>query len=211
MRLDNIGSSMEIESNPGDNGAFWEGRWKSGHTPWDHGQHAPPFAEFVENEAAPEGDILIPGAGSGNDVRFFAGLGARVTGLDVAPSAIQVAQERNPHPRARYILGDILNPAPELLGQFDWVIEHTCLCALDPKFWKAYAASIPMLLRPGGHFLALFYRNPHDDEGPPFGIDEPTIASLFESTFTLLRAWVPKQAYESRIGREEIRWYRLNG
>ncbi|NDV62288.1 methyltransferase domain-containing protein [Puniceicoccales bacterium CK1056] len=199
-----------MESAPGESDAFWEGRWQSGHTPWDHGRPAPPFAEFVQNEGAPTGEILIPGAGSGHDVRFFAELGARVTGLDIAPSAIEVAQARNPCPGARYMLGDILNPAPELHRQFDWVVEHTCLCAMEPKFWPAYAAAIPKLLRPGGHFLALFYRNPHDDAGPPFGIDEATIESLFEPRFSLLKAGVPKQAYESRAGREELRLYRLS-
>jgi len=199
-----------MESTPGETDAFWEGRWQSGNTPWDHGRHAPPFAEFVQNEGVPTGKILIPGAGSGHDVRFFAELGAHVTGLDIAPSAIEVAQARNPSSRARYMLGDILDPATELHGQFDWVIEHTCLCAMEPKFWPAYAEAIPRLLRPGGHFLALFYRNPHDDEGPPFGIDEATIRSLFEPRFTLLRAGVPKQAYESRAGREELRLYQLS-
>jgi SAM-dependent methyltransferase len=200
---------MENESAAGVPNDFWEGRWQSGHTPWDHGRHAPPFAEFVEAEGPPQGDLLIPGAGSGNDVRFFAGLGARVTGLDVAPSAIKVAENRNPHPNAHYKVGDILDPAPDLLGRFDWVVEHTCLCALPPQFWPAYARSIPRLLRPGGRFLAIFYRNPHDDEGPPFGIDATTIKTLFDPSFVLLKAGVPKQAYESRQNREELRLYRL--
>lgn len=202
---------MESEADTGAPHAFWEGRWQSGHTPWDHGHHAPPFVEFVERHGPPEGEILIPGPGSGHDVRFFAELGARVTGLDIAPSAVEVARNRNPHPNATYRVGDILNPAPELLGQFDWVIEHTCLCAMRPAHWPAYAAAIPRLLRPGGHFLALFYRNPHDDEGPPFGIDEQTIQSLFEPAFKLIRAGVPEKAYESRVGREELRLYRLRG
>lgn len=200
---------MENVSTPRSPDSFWEGRWQSGHTPWDHGRPAPPFAEFVETEGAPQGDVLIPGPGSGHDVRFFAEQGARVTGLDIASSAIELAQARNPHPNARYTLGDILNPAPGLIGQFDWVIEHTCLCAMPPELWKAYASSIPSLLRPGGHFLAIFYRNPHDDDGPPFGIDEPTIKALFDPAFELVKAVVPEQAYESRIGREELRLYRL--
>jgi SAM-dependent methyltransferase len=134
---------------------FWEGRWKSGHTPWDHGRFAPPFGEFVDREGAPRGKVLIPGAGSGHDVRYFAELGAEVVGLDISPSAVAVAAERNPHPDAQYRQGDILDPDVELFGVFDWVIEHTCLCALDPVHWLRYAAAIPKLLVPGGHYLAL--------------------------------------------------------
>jgi hypothetical protein len=198
------------EDKPGRNPfEFWEGRWKSGHTPWDHGRAAPPFGEFVEREGAPDGQVLIPGPGSGHDVRFFAELGAEVTGLDISPSAVAAASERNPHPDARYQQGDILDPDPELFGRFDWVIEHTCLCALDPEHWPRYAAAIPKLLVPGGHYLALFYRNPHDPDGPPHGIDAATIDSLFGKSFTLLRSWVPGRSYDSRAGREELRWYKL--
>jgi SAM-dependent methyltransferase len=152
--------------------------------------------------------VLIPGPGSGHDVRFFAELGAQVTGLDIAPAAVEAARERNPHPDAEYHVGDILAPEAKWHGRFDWVIEHTCLCAMDPVHWESYARSIPLLLKPGGHYLALFYRNPHDDEGPPFRIDEATIERLFAPTFSLLRSWVPGQAYGSRTGREELRWYR---
>lgn len=188
---------------------FWEGRWQSGHTPWDHGRSAPPFAEFVEREGPPIGRMLIPGAGSGHDVRYFAELGADVTGLDISPSALAVASERNAHPRATYRQGDILDPDPELLGSCDWVVEHTCLCALDPVHWPRYAASIPRLLVPGGHFLALFYRNPEDPEGPPHGIDAETIDRLFGNAFVLLKSWIPSRSYASRAGREELRWYQL--
>ena len=190
---------------------FWEGRWRSGETPWDHGRFAPPFAEFVEREGAPRGKLLIPGPGSGHDVRYFAQLGAQVVGLDIAPSSLEVARQRNPHPDAEYCLGNILDPEEKWQGRFDWVIEHTCLCALDPDSWPAYARAIPRLLKPGGHYLAIFYRNPHDTVGPPHGIDEATIERLFSPHFTLLRSWVPKSSYSSRSGREELRWYRLKG
>ena len=163
--------------------AFWEGRWKSGETFWDHGRYAPPFEEFVEREGAPAGRILIPGPGSGHDVRYFAQLGAKVVGLDIAPTAIEEAMRRNPHPDADYQLGNILDPEPRWFGQFDWVIEHTCLCALPPENWDAYAA----------------------------GIDAATIDRLFSPNFSLLRSWVPDKSYASREGREELRWYRLHG
>jgi SAM-dependent methyltransferase len=187
--------------------AFWEGRWRSGDTPWDHGAHAPPFAEFIDREGAPVGELLIPGPGSGHDVRYFAEMGARVTGLDIAPAAVERARECNPHPDARYEIGNILAPDPAYRGRFDWVVEHTCLCALEPGNWEAYAAGVDAVLRPGGHYLAIFYRDPDTDEGPPFGIGAEAIDGLFGERFQLLRSWVPKYGYPSRLGREELRWY----
>jgi hypothetical protein len=188
-------------------GAFWESRWRSGDTPWDHGQPAPPFVEFVRREGAPVGRVLIPGPGSGHDVRFFAEQGASVTGLDIAPSAVEHARRVNPHARATYQVGDVLDPAPDLIGAFDWVIEHTCLCALPPRCRTAYARAIPRYLRPGGHYLGIFYRTPHSPDGPPFGIGAEEIDDLFGDLFVLRQAMVPTMAYPSREGREELRWY----
>ena len=187
---------------------FWEGRWRSGHTPWDHGEPAPPFREFVERFGAPEGRLLLPGAGRGHDARFFAEHGAEVIALDIAPSAVKEAEAANPHPRTVYRVGDILALEEDLHGSFDWVAEHTCLCAMDPAFWEAYARSVREALRPGGHFLGIFYIEPHDDEGPPHKIEPATIDSLFADGFRLLEAFRPARAYDSRIGREEVRWYR---
>jgi SAM-dependent methyltransferase len=188
--------------------AFWEGRWKSGQTPWDHGRFAPPWEEFVEREGAPAGRMLIPGPGSGHDVRYFAELGAQVTGLDISASAVAAARARNPHPDADYRVGNFLDPDPALHGRFDWVVEHTCLCAIDPVHWPAYARAVRTVLRPGGYFLALFYRNPHDDTGPPHRIDAHTIDALFGRDFIPLKSWIPSKSYDSRRGREELRWYR---
>ncbi len=188
---------------------FWEGRWESGHTPWDHGESAPPLAEFVEQYGAPGGQVLVPGSGSGYDVHFFAQLGAHATGLDIAPTSIDVAHKLNSHPNARFRLGNILDPDPKYNGRFDWVVEHTCLCALEPKHWEAYMEGVCRVLKPGGYYLGLLYRNPVYDEGPPFGIDADAIERLFGERFDLIKAWVPEKSYLSRFEREELRWYRL--
>lgn len=192
-------------------GDFWENRWRTGDTPWDHGEPAPPFAEFVEKACLPSGRVLIPGCGSGHDVRFFAELGATVTGLDISPSAVEHARRANPHANASYAVGDLLAPESHLEGSFDWLIEHTCLCAMPPHYRTAYARAIPRYLKCSGNFLAIFYRQPHSPDGPPFGIEAEEIDALFSEAFTLERSWVPASGYASRVGREEIRWYKRRG
>jgi SAM-dependent methyltransferase len=189
---------------------FWENRWSSGEVFWDHGRPAPPLKEFVSLKEAPSGKVLIPGCGSGHDVRYLAGLGAEVTGMDIAPTALSVAAEKNAHPQASYCSGNILDPAVEHFNLYDWVIEHTCLCALEPAHWSAYAKGIRKILKPGGHYLAIFYKNPHDDQGPPFRIDEEQIVELFGKDFCLLDSWVPRMSYKSRTGREELRWFKYS-
>jgi len=187
---------------------FWEERWKSGAFPWDHGHAAPPFLEFIESHGPPAGCLLVPGCGSGHDVRLFAEHGARVTGMDISETAVAEAERLTPGGDARYLVADVLDPPTRLLGTFDWIVEHTCLCAMDPLHWPAYARAVPALLKPGGHYLAIFYRHPHDPEGPPFGISGEAIDHLFGREFELLESRVPGRSYASRSGREEIRWYR---
>ena len=138
---------MEVDDSVNSQNNFWEQRWKEGHTPWDHGRFAPPFLEFVEKFGAPAGSIMVPGAGSGHDVRFFAELGAHVIGLDISPTSIDVAHRLNSHPRAKYRLGNILATEEKWHGRFDWVVEHTCLCALQPDQWKTYAKNVRKLLK----------------------------------------------------------------
>lgn len=188
-------------------GRFWQQRWQNGETPWDHGEPAPPFREFTERHGVPYGEVLIPGCGSGHDVRLFAELGAQVTGMDIAPEALAVAARLNPHSRVRYLEGDILHPDTALYGRFDWILEHTCLCALPPQHWPAYAEGVRRLLRAGGRYAAIFYRRPHDPDGPPFGISAEQIDSLFRAGFVELDAWTPSRAYPSRQGREEMRLF----
>lgn len=188
--------------------AFWEGRWRSGETPWDHGEAAPPFREFVEKWGAPSGKLLLPGAGRGHDARYFAEAGAEVTALDIAPTALREAERANGHERICWEQGDILESGSRWQGVFDWVAEHTCLCAMDPLYWDQYAGSVRQVLRAGGWFVGIFYVNPHDDEGPPHRIEASRIDALFGDGFVLEASFVPQRAYPSRLGREEVRLYR---
>lgn len=199
---------MNADSQAESYAGFWQQRWQSGSTPWDHGEAAPPLLEFIDRKGAPGGHVLVPGCGSGHDVRLLATHGAEVTGLDISPLALEMARRTNGHPSARFLLGDILAPAAEFRTAFDWVVEHTCLCALPPAHWVAYVEGVRAVLRPGGSFLGIFYRRPHDSEGPPFGIAAEDIDRLFSAGFQLVEAWIPGRAYPSRVGREELRLYR---
>lgn len=184
----------------------WEHRWALGDTGWDHGRPSPPLEAYLAGQAL-SGSSVVPGCGSGHDVRLLARHGLTVTGIDLAATAIEVARA---HPRVAdeiYRQADWLNLPVEMWGQFDWVVEHTCLCALNPEKWESYADSVDDVLRSGGFFLGVFYLNPDSDQGPPFRIQSDQLDRLF-SRFQLVSKWTPTAAYDSRQGREEMRLYR---
>jgi SAM-dependent methyltransferase len=161
------------------------------------------------------GSVLVPGCGSGHDALPWAEAGAsRVLGLDIAPGAIEKCLQRPADARITFELGDFFAvPGGPLAGQFDWVWEHTCFCAIPPELRPAHEAAARAALKPGGHLLAVFYLNPWDPDedqtqGPPFGVTKDELDGFFLKGFQLIAAWTPTQTYPGRESKEEYRLLR---
>ena len=125
--------------------------------------------------------VLVPGCGSGYEVRFFAKRGDRVLGIDFADAAIE---------RARRTLGKFADRVRKAdffsLDEtpFDLVYERTFLCALPRRLWPRWGERIPALVRPGG-VLAGFFFFDDNERGPPFGIDDARLHELLDPHFVL--------------------------
>jgi SAM-dependent methyltransferase len=158
---------------------FWEKRFNEGFTPWDAGEAPAALAQFLK--AGPRGQrVLIPGCGSGYEVRAFAEAGFEVVAIDFAPAAIE---------RARKILG----PLAQLVrledffkfdpgGPFDLVYERAFLCALPRRLWPRYSPRVVDLLRPGGRLAGFFFFD-DKERGPPFGLKSGELETLLEKHF----------------------------
>ncbi|MCH8476167.1 MAG: TPMT family class I SAM-dependent methyltransferase [Opitutales bacterium] len=190
----------------------WNKAYAEEDTPWDKGYAAPPLMEFLERQRV-NGRVLVPGCGTGHDVRALSAQGAEVLGLDIAPGALAKA---NAFPRAGqefYELGDFLNLAAGHHSAYDWVFEHTCLCALAPGDRQAYIDAVKKALKPGGYYLAIFFREVDDYTGeePPHPISSTESKALLSDDFALKESFVPQQTYPGRpIGAEEVSWYQIN-
>jgi SAM-dependent methyltransferase len=181
----------------------WEARYRAGDTPWDEGKAAPALTEFLSRNAI-IGEVLVPGSGPGHDVRALAAQQGEVsvTGLDLSPTAIGLALSFPPAGSERYEQGDLFHLPPSLHGRFDWIVEHTCFCAIPPSLRPEYVKAISLALKPGGHYLGIFYMNPAAPQGPPHGTTKEEISSLFDPYFTLLKEWKPRENFQGREGRE---------
>jgi methyl halide transferase len=114
---------------------FWEERYQDGSTRWDLGQPAPPFVTLLAAPDAPSpGRMAVLGAGRGHDALLFAEQGFEVVGFDFAPSAIAaaVATAEARGLTAQFLQRDIFALGAEFAHQFDYVLEHTCYCAILP-------------------------------------------------------------------------------
>ena len=189
----------------------WNAAYEGGDTPWDKGYASPPLIEFLKLQTI-SGRVLVPGCGAGHDVRALAAEGIEVVGLDIAPRGINKAETFPVSYGERYELGDFLNLGKQYHQAFDWIVEHTCLCAIDPSEREAYARSVAQALKPDGKYLAIFFREVSDYQGngPPHPISREQSDILFGNSFELIKSFVPQQTYPSRvIGAEEVCWMRL--
>lgn len=155
----------------------WDERYARQDTPWDRGA-ASPFLSVCLERLEPGCSILVPGCGVGHEVVALAGLGFRVTGLDVSKLALATCRNslEKAGTRADVIQADVLEwQAPQA---FDAVYEQTCLCALDPANWELYAEKLSGWVRPEGRLFAAFMQTGAPG-GPPFDCPIPQMEQLF--------------------------------
>lgn len=188
----------------------WEQHYQSGDMPWEKGACSPGLAAWlIAHPQVPRGTVLIPGCGTGHDVREWAKHGFTATGLDLAPSAIRLSHERTQAAglSGAFHLGNFLTDHPN--EPFDWVFEHTCFCAIHPTEREAYVAAVLRWLKPDGQFLAVNYLIP-DEDGPPFGTTREEQLKRFSPHFELVEDWMP-ESYPNREGLERMFWWRRRG
>ena len=165
---------------------FWEQRFAAGETPWDRGEPNPQLRAWLAAGALKPCRILVPGCGAGHEVAVLAQAGFEVTGLDYAAEALARARKILGPARATLVQADALAWRPD--RPFDAVYEQTCLCALHPDDWIAYAKQLHRWIAPGGKLFALFMQllRPQAAEGyvqgPPYHCDINAMRALFPST-----------------------------
>jgi SAM-dependent methyltransferase len=187
----------------------WQRRYDQNDTPWDKGAPAPALVKFL-HEKQIAGRVLVPGCGRGHEVRA---LGTQpttsVVGLDLSDTAIAQAKEISSQASSdmdiSFIVGDFFHLPSKLKRSFDWLVEHTCFCAIEPRQRPDYVRAASTALRTGGKIFGIFYLNPETESGPPFAVSKKELSELFDPRFTLLEEWVPKESFPGREDRELVR------
>jgi len=158
---------------------FWQKRFLENFTPWDAGRVPRALEQFLRTE--PRGQrALIPGCGSGYEVRAFAEAGFDVLAVDFAEAAIERAQRILGPLSDRVRLADFFESDFEM--PFDLVYERAFLCALPRRLWPRYAPRVAELLRPGGRLTGFFFFD-DTERGPPFGLKSGELETLLEREF----------------------------
>jgi SAM-dependent methyltransferase len=158
---------------------FWEKRFRENFTPWDAGRVPEALGQFLKTE--PRGQrVLIPGCGSGYEVRAFSEAEHEVLAIDFAPAAVERTRQ-NLGPLAHLVrLADFFEF--DFTRPFDLVYERAFLCALPRRLWPSYAPRVAELLRPGGRLAGFFFFD-DGERGPPFGLKAGELEALLDEHF----------------------------
>ena len=150
--------------------------------------------------------MIVLGAGRGHDAREFARNGFQVTAVDFASQAVREMQRlASPEAPVEVLQHDIFALPETLNNSFDYVLEYTCFCAIDPERRAEYADLVTRLLKPNGIYIDLAFPLDGRKGGPPFAVSAVEVLDLFqERGFKLLSREVPADSISPRRGAEEL-------
>lgn len=186
--------------------SFWDELYESGQTGWDLARPTPVFQRLLNEGGLVPGRMLVVCAGRGYDARLFAAAGFKVTAVDFAEDAVQEMRDRMDKMSPMDVLqADLFDLPDKYDASFDFVLEYTCYCAIDPQRRAEYVMRVDRLLDEGGTYIALAYPISGHAGGPPFSVSSDELVDPFVSAgYRLHRREIPVDSIPERKGREEL-------
>jgi len=184
----------------------WEADYARKTDGWDLGGPTPVFEHLLSSRQLIPGRMIVLGAGRGHDARLFARHSFDVTAVDFASQAVkEMHRLADPATPVEILQHDIFTLSDALNNSFDYVLEYTCFCAIDPKRRAEYADLVTRLLKPNGIYIDLAFPLDGRKGGPPFAVTEAEIFDLFQKRgFKLLLREKPAESVSPRKQAEEL-------
>jgi methyl halide transferase len=185
---------------------YWQQIYRNQRDLWDLGGPTAVFARLAASGDYPPGRMMVLGAGKGHDARLFARHGFTVTAVDFAPEAVQIMRQlADPAAPVEVLEADIFHLPPELDGRYDYILDYTSFCAIDPGRREEYAAVVTRLLKRGGLLIMLAFPIGKRPGGPPFVVQPDAVIDLFnEHGFQIVHREFPPDSAPDRKGVEEL-------
>lgn len=165
----------------------WNDHYRDGNLPWDTGRPSTELQRVMMRNAIAPCRALEIGCGTGTNGVWLAQQGFEVTGIDLAPLAIERAKERAEAAgvQVHFAVADVLH-LPHLGAPYAFFFDRGCYHAVRRTASQEYAPAVARLLAPGarGLILAGNAREPHVP-GPPV-VTEDELRSELGLAFNIL-------------------------
>jgi SAM-dependent methyltransferase len=147
--------------------------------PWDIGHPQPAFLALARSGEL-RGRVLDIGCGTGEHALMAAGLGLDATGIDVAPRAIALAEQKAEGRKlaARFAVGDVLEPLTAG-GHFDTVLDCGLFHLFDDDDRAIFVKNLTAIVAPGGRYFMLCFSDQQPGEWGPRRVGRTEIESSF--------------------------------
>ena len=179
---------------------FWNQRWRNGETGWDIGYASPTIVDYFDKIQDKEINILIPGCGNAYEAEALRERGVKnIRILDISDEAVaRLNKKYKERDEIEVIHQDFFDHQ----GQYDYIIEQTFFCALNPNLRRNYAKKMHELLISKGILVGLMFNKNFESEGPPFGGTKEEYQPIFDPYFNFKQFDETNKSIPPRLGNE---------
>jgi len=125
--------------------------------PWNIKTPPRALVELVESGQVLPCKTIHTGCGVGNYAIYFAGFGFGVTGVDISPLAIALAEAnaKEKGVTGKFMAADVLGGLAKITKTFKFAYDWSLFHHIFPKDSKQYIKTVHRLLGPGGEYLSV--------------------------------------------------------
>ncbi|MEP7080997.1 MAG: methyltransferase domain-containing protein [Ginsengibacter sp.] len=179
--------------------SYWDERYQEDNTPWDMKAPSPPLKNYIDSIENKNAAILIPGCGNAYEAGYLLEKGfTNVTVIDLASTVTAIIKKNYKDTSLKVITGNFF----ELEYSYDYILEQTFFCAIDPSLRKAYVAKCYELLKPGGKIAGVFFNKKMVDVEPPYVATTEEYIELFQKKFNINKLEPCTTSVQPRMGTE---------
>ena len=135
--------------------------------PWNIETPPNVLVELVDSGKVKPCKTIDLGCGTGNYSIYLASVGFDVTGIDISPTAIKIANEnaKKKGIKCNFLVADVLGNLNEVKEKFDFAYDWELLHHIFPEQRRIYVENVYKILNPGGKYLSVCF----SEKDPEFG------------------------------------------
>jgi SAM-dependent methyltransferase len=127
--------------------------------PWNIETPPDALVELVDSGKVKPCKTIDLGCGAGNYAIYLASIGFDVTGIDISPAAIKIAEEnaKKKGVKWNFLVADVLGDLDEVKETFDFAYDWELLHHIFPDKRKKYVENVYRIINPGGKYLSVCF------------------------------------------------------